>query len=78
MIPQNGPKMQENFETWKNRSRAKLQRAQRKTSLPQRKRVGGGGFQYIPLMWTGKGIREANEYNANLRRIILWYFWNSA
>jgi hypothetical protein len=37
MIPQNGPKMQENFETfetWKNRSHAKLQRAQRKTPLP--------------------------------------------
>ena len=48
MIPQNGPKMQENFETWKNRSRAKLQRAQRKTSLPLRKRVGGGDFNIFP------------------------------
>jgi len=46
--------------------------------LSLRGRGLGGGFQYIPLMWTGKGIREANEYNANLRRIILWYFWNSA
>ncbi len=56
MIPQNGPKMQENFETWKNRSRAKLQRAPRKTSLPLRKRVGGGGgisIYFLNVDWKG-------------------------
>jgi len=56
----------------------KVAKSTKKNLSPSEEEGWGGGFQYIPLMWTGKGIREANEYNANLRRIILWYFWNSA